>query len=86
MDKLDGGYIRGFTEGLKKAQEIIRYIYPDMKAHGRKKRHRELLEAFDCAIAERETLRENPEAFVRCSHKGGYEVYEPNVEREKADS
>lgn len=78
MEKLDGGYIRGFTAGLQKAQEIIKYIDFDMKLHKRRLNAKSLAEIFDIAIKEREKLRENPEAFIRCLSSGGYEVYEPN--------
>ncbi len=77
MQKLDGGYVRGYTEGLKKALEIIEYIPTDNRLHGRKTTVKSLSEALMAAIEGREALRENPEAFVRCNSKGGYEVYEP---------
>ena len=35
------------------------------------------MEILNCAIKDREKLRENPEAFVRCTNDGGFEVYEP---------
>lgn len=78
MDRLDGGYIKGFTDGLIKAREIIEYIDTDNRMHGHRSTIKRLSEALECAIKGREALRENPEAFVRCNSKGGYEVYEPN--------
>ena len=75
MDKLDGSYIRGFTAGLMMGKEILGYIAEDMKIHRRRYNKSELQKVFDCAIESRETLRENPNAFVRCRKDGGYEVF-----------
>jgi len=77
LDKLSGDYIRGFTAGLQKVQEIMQYIESDMKFHKRRMNTKSLMEILNCAIKDREKLRENPEAFVRCTNDGGFEVYEP---------
>lgn len=77
MDKLDGSYIRGFTAGLRKAQEIVVDIKGDLKRFKRSYNSKSLSEALDAAIKGRETLRENPEAFVRYTNEGKFEVYEP---------
>lgn len=82
IDKLDGGYIRGFTKGLQKAQEIIMCIESDMKAHKRRVNVKSLIKIFNVAIKDREKLRENQEAFVRCIGDNDYEVYEPNKRRD----
>lgn len=75
MEKLDGSYIRGFTAGLMAGKEILGYIAKDIKHHKRRYNKNELQKVFDCAIENRETLRENPNAFVRCRKDGGYEVF-----------
>lgn len=75
MEKLDGGFIRGFTAGLQKSKEIVGYICNDMRWHKRRITAKELEKALDCAIENREELRENPDAFVRCC-KDGYEVFD----------
>lgn len=36
MDRLDGRYIRGFTDGLLEAKNIMGYIYADMRFHKRR--------------------------------------------------
>lgn len=77
MDRLDGSFNRGFTAGLQKALEIMQYISDDMRVHKRKLNAKAAIEILQAAINGRETLRENPEAFVRCLSSGGYEVYNP---------
>ena len=46
-----------------------------MKRHKRRITEKELKKVFDVAIEEREKLRENPFAFIRCI-EGGYELFE----------
>lgn len=75
MEKLDGSYIRGFTAGLQEAKNVLQYIYPDMKYHKRRLNLKEIEKILDCAIANREILREYPGLFIRCSSDGGYEVF-----------
>ena len=75
MERLDGSYIRGFTAGLQAAKEIFTYIVPDMRMHKRRMTDKEIQKIIDCAIKEREQLRENSDAFIRCCANGGYEVY-----------
>lgn len=75
MERLDGSYIRGFTAGLQAAKEIFTCIVPDMRMHKRRMTDKEIQKIIDCAIREREQLRENPDAFIRCCANGGYEVY-----------
>lgn len=75
MKKLELGYAHGFTDGLKKAREIIAYISEDMRYHKRRITPKELEKILDIAIDGREKLREHPNAFIRCID-GGYELYE----------
>jgi hypothetical protein len=75
LNRLDGSEIRGFTKGLQTAQEIVRYIAEDMRRHKRRYTPIEVSKALECAITQREILRENPDAFVRCC-QDGYEVYD----------
>lgn len=78
MDVLDGSYIKGYTAGLLMAKEIINYIGTDLKLHHVSFNKKTLLRVMDVAIAGREALRENPEAFVRFNvGKKNFEVYEP---------
>lgn len=77
LNKLDGSYIQGFTAGLRKAQEIVVDIEGDLKRSKRRYNSKSLSEAFDAAIKGREALRENPDAFVRYTSDGKFEVYEP---------
>lgn len=76
MERLDSGYIRGFTAGLQMAKNIMCYMYDDMKRHKRRMNNKEIEKILDCAILHREALRENPDTFIRCSSNGGYEVFD----------
>lgn len=77
LDKLDGSYIRGYTAGLKKALEIVVDIEFDLKRFGKRYNSKSLSDALKVAIKDREILRENPNAFVRYTNEGKFEVYEP---------
>ena len=78
MEQIEWGYIRGYTDGLIKAREIINYICDDMKMHKRRITPKELDKVFDIAITGRAELRENPDAFVRCI-ENGYEVFKGDL-------
>lgn len=75
MERLDGGYNRGFTRGLMFSRNLLQSILPDMKTHRRKLTPAELDKIFNLAIDQRELLRENPYAFIRCVD-GGYDIFD----------
>ena len=79
MEKLDSGYIKGYTAGLQKAKEIMEYINEDLSYHHIKFNKKTVPQILSAAINGRAALRENPEAFVRYNTlKKDFEVFEPN--------
>lgn len=78
MDKLEFGYNHGFTRGLMKVKEQIDgQMADDLKRHGMRFNVKTLGMMLDCMIENRELLRDNPRAFLRCKTGGGFEVFAP---------
>ena len=75
MERMKFGYNHGFTRGLMKVKEQIdRNMMDDMKRHKVRLNVKSLGEMLDCMIENRELLRDNPQAFLRCKNGGGFEV------------
>lgn len=75
MTRLDFNYNWGFTSGLLKVKEQIdRNMYDDLRRHKVRFNVKTLGEMLDCMIENRELLRDEPRAFLRCKTGGGFEV------------
>ena len=73
--KIDFGYANGYTRALLEVKEqLTPAMYEDMKRHKVKFNVKNVQAILDCMIENRELLRENPFAFVRCKKDGGFEV------------
>ena len=76
MERIEFGYNHGFTRGLLKVKEQIdKYMYEDLRQHKMRFNIKTFQEMIDCMIENRELLRENPQAFLRCKPGGGFEVF-----------
>lgn len=77
MQQIEFGFSHGYTSALLRVKETIcQELADDLKRHQRRFSVKEISTMLDAMIADREKLRENPFAFVRCNGKG-WEVYEP---------
>lgn len=75
MNRLDFNYNWGFTSGLLKVKEQIdRNMADDLKRNKVRFTVKSLGEMLDCMIENRELLRDDPRAFLRCKKGGGFEV------------
>lgn len=73
--KIEFGYSNGYTRALLEVKEqLTPAMYEDMKRHKVKFNVKNVQAILDCMIENRELLRENPFAFVRCKKDGGFEV------------
>ena len=80
MERLIKGYSHGYTQALMRVKDTLNQgLAMDMKNHNIRMNTKSLQAIIDCMIKNREVLRENPWAFVRCNNKvkGGFEVYVP---------
>lgn len=80
MESIEFGFSHGFTCGIQKvADQFDAGLLDDMKRHGMRVTQKSMRDLFKCMIDNRELLRENPFAFVRCNKDvpGGFEVYMP---------
>ena len=78
MDRVVEGYSIGYTHGLMRVKQTLDMsMCDDLKRHGKRLTIKTLQAIINCMIENRETLRENPWAFVRCNDnaKNGFEVY-----------
>ena len=50
-------------------------MYEDMKRHKTRFNVKSVQAVLDCMIENRELLRENPFAFIRCKKDGGFEAW-----------
>lgn len=78
-EKIEFGYAHGYTQGMMRVLDAIETVSIDLKHHKRRFTQKEMSAMIKAMIADREKLRENPFAFVRCNNekKDGWEVYEP---------
>ena len=74
MEKLEFGFAHGYTRALLDIKEQLPNLADDMKLHNVRFNFKSLSKALDCAIENRESLRDDPAAFVRCKEGGGFEV------------
>lgn len=75
MERMEFGYCYGYTRALMKVREQIDSNFAkDLKRHKMRFNVKTLEKAIDCMIENRELLREDPQAFLRCKHGGGFEV------------
>lgn len=77
FSRIIAGYSQGYTAALKDVLDTINYIDNDLTKHRRRRNRKTYAAIVQCMIDNRELLRENPYAFVRCNDKceGGFEVY-----------
>ena len=76
MEKIEFGYAHGYTEGLMAVKRMLdNSMYEDMKRHKTRFNVKSVQAVLDCMIENRELLRENPFAFIRCKHDGGFEAW-----------
>lgn len=79
MTKLFGiEYVQGYTAALLDVLHVIEYIQGDLKDHKRRQSAKTYKALIQCMIDNRVTLRENPDAFIRCNEQvdGGFELWE----------
>lgn len=75
MERMEFGYNHGFTCALLKVKEQLdTNLAKDMKRHKMRFTANNIEQAIDCMIENRELLRDNPQAFLRCKQGGGFEV------------
>lgn len=75
MERIEFGFNHGFTRGLMKAKEQLdSFFAEDLKIHKMRFNAKTIGMALDCMIENRELLRDNPQAFLRCKQGGGFEV------------
>jgi len=75
MERIEFGYNHGFTRGILKVKEQIdRNMADDLKRNKVRFNVKSLGEMLDCMIENRELLRDDPRAFLRCKKGGGFEV------------
>lgn len=75
MERLEFGYCYGYTRALMKVREQLDSNFvKDLKRHKMRFNVKTLEKAIDCMIENRELLREDPQAFLRCKQGGGFEV------------
>ena len=77
MEHIEFGYAHGYTEGMLRVLRAVESCSVDLKHHNRRFTQKEIASMISVMIADREKLRENPFAFVRCNQEKGWEVYEP---------
>jgi len=70
-------YVQGYTAALKDVCETIDQIQADLKIHKRKQNYKTYKAIIECMLENRVILRENPNAFIRCSdkEKSGFEIF-----------
>lgn len=82
MEKLHSlEYADGYRNALMDVLETLKNIDVDMKIHKRKRTAKEYTALIQCMLENRIILRENIDAFVRCSSNGGYEVYDSKLNK-----
>lgn len=75
MERIEFGFNHGFTRALLKVKEQLdSNLAEDMKRHNMRWNAKSIGLAIDCMIDNRELLRDNPQAFLRCKKGGGFEV------------
>lgn len=76
MERMEFGFNHGFTTALLKVREQLDAAFAeDLKRHKMRLNAKTIEQAIDCMIENRELLRDNPQAFLRCKHGGGFEVF-----------
>ena len=74
-ERMEFGYNHGFTRALLKVKEQLdTNLAEDMRRHKMRFTAKNIESAVDCMIDNRELLRDNPQAFLRCKKDGGFEV------------
>ena len=81
FEKLVPGFYHGQTVGIQMVHEILAYLGPDMKRHNMRWNQKTFDLLFNCIIANRLELRENPDAFIRCTNEKGFELHVPASQR-----
>lgn len=75
MERMELGFNHGYTRALLKVREQLDSNFSeDLKRHKMRLNVKTLEQAIDCMIENRELLRDNPQAFLRCKQGGGFEV------------
>ena len=75
MEKLIPGYYHGQTVGIQMARDIICSLEDDMKRHKMRWNRKTFEALFRCILDNRIELRENPDAFIRCTREKGFELH-----------
>lgn len=76
MERLEFGFNHGFTTALLKVREQLDSNFAeDLKRHKMRLNAKTIEQAIDCMIENRELLRDNPQAFLRCKQGGVFEVF-----------
>ena len=75
LERMEFGFNLGFTRALLKVRDLLDSNFAeDLKRHKMRLNAKTIEQAIDCMIENRELLRDNPQAFLRCKHGGGFEV------------
>lgn len=75
MERMEFWFNHGFICALLKVRDQLDAAFAeDLKRHKMRLNAKTLEQAIDCMIENRELLRDNPQAFLRCKHGGGFEV------------
>ena len=75
MERMEFGFNHGYTRALLKVREQLDSNFAEeLKRHKMRLNAKTLEQAIDCMIENRELLRDNPQAFLRCKQGGGFEV------------
>lgn len=75
MERMEFGFNHGYTRALLKVREQLDAAFAeDLRLHKIRINAKTIEQAIDCMIENRELLRDNPQAFLRCKHGGGFEV------------
>lgn len=75
LERMEFGFNHGFTTALLKVKDQLDAAFAeDLKLHKMRLNAKTIEQAIDCMIENRELLRDNPQAFLRCKQGGGFEV------------
>lgn len=76
MERMEFGFNHGFTRALLKVRDQLDAAFvEDLHRHNMRLNAKTIEKAIDCMIENRELLRDNPQAFLRCKRGGGFEVF-----------
>lgn len=86
MDRIEFGFNHGYTRALMDLKSITNVsFFEDCKRHKKRVNAKTMQEYLQCAIDNREILRDNPWSFIRCTGEGKdckFEIYVPKGYRD----